>query len=157
MIERGACSPTAVVLEKLATALSVPLGSLFEPTELERAQPVSRRRDQRPWTDPGSGYVRRTVSPLHWPSPIRIVEIEFPAAGTVAYETAERAPAIEQQVWVLDGELDVTVGHDQHHLARGDCLAMRVDRPITFSNPSAKTTRYAVVNVTMPGSGRSAW
>jgi len=154
MIERGACSPTAVVLEKLATALSVPVGSLFEPVEAERPDPVSRRGDQGEWTDPGSGYRRRSVSPPHWPSPIRIADIEFPPGAVVAYDTGEREPLIEQQVWVLDGTLEVTVGSDRHRLSRGDCLAMRVDRPISFSNRSRTTTRYAVVNVTVPAHPR---
>jgi transcriptional regulator with XRE-family HTH domain len=150
MIERGTCSPTAVVLEKLATALSVPLGSLFEPAGPDRLDPVSRHDDQPSWTDPGSGYVRRAVSPPHWPSPIRIVEVAFPPGAVVAYETAEREPAIEQQVWVIDGVIEVTIGDERYRLMRGDCLAMRVDRPVTFSNPSSSSTRYAVVNVTVP-------
>lgn len=154
MIERSACSATAVVLEKLATALSVPVGSLFEPVELEPPDPVSRRREQAEWTDPGSGYRRRIVSPLHWPSPIRIVDIEFPPGAVVAYETAEREPVIEQQVWVIDGALEVVVGDERHHLSRGDCLAMRIDRPIAFANHSARTARYAVVNVTVPTNPR---
>jgi transcriptional regulator with XRE-family HTH domain len=154
MIERAACSPTAVVLDKLATALAVPLGALFEPAEVERTDPVSRRADQRPWTDPGSGYMRRSVSPSHWPSTIRIVEVEFPPDAAVAYETAEREPQIEQQVWVLEGELDVIVGDDHHRLEVGDCLAMQLDRPITFSNASDTVTRYVVVNVSVPNGAR---
>jgi len=45
LIERGESSPTAVVLEKLATGLGVPLASLFD-APAAPADPVSRRKDQ---------------------------------------------------------------------------------------------------------------
>src|SRR5262245_33627073 len=64
LIERGESSPTAVVLERLATALGVTLASLFDPpADGVASGPVSRRKDQVEWTDPQSGYVRRNVSP----------------------------------------------------------------------------------------------
>src|SRR5690349_11828550 len=60
LIERGESSPTAVVLEKIAAALNVTLGSLFEPpanASRVATEPVSRRKDQQQWQDPGSGYI----------------------------------------------------------------------------------------------------
>src|SRR5438034_6620590 len=78
LIERGESSPTAVVLEKLATGLGVPLASLFD-APAATADPVSRRKDQVEWRDPASGYVRRNVSPPGFPSPLQIVEVVFPA------------------------------------------------------------------------------
>jgi len=154
-IERGATSPTAVVLEKLATALSVPLGWLFEPTEgPEKPSPLVRRADQARWRDPGSGYVRRAVSPPHWPSPIRITEVDFPAGAVVAYETAERDPSVFQQIWVLAGTIKVTLGPESYRLETGDCLAMRLQQPITYRNPTARAARYAVVNVSEPVAAR---
>src|SRR5690242_13281623 len=61
LIERGESSATAVVLEKLAAGLGVPLASLFDaPGAAAGAatsnSPVSRRADQPQWQDPGSGY-----------------------------------------------------------------------------------------------------
>ena len=45
LVERGETSPTAVVLEKLATALGVSLASLFDAPSAS-AEPVSRRASQ---------------------------------------------------------------------------------------------------------------
>lgn len=150
-IERCATSPTAVVLEKLATGLDVPLASLFDaPPERESPSPIARRSALPRWRDPESGYLRRDVSPPGWPSPIRIVEVEFPAGATVSYETADREVTIHQQVWVLAGQIEVTVGEDTHRLEPGDCLAMRIDQPITYRNRTARSARYAVVIVTEP-------
>src|SRR5262245_30169384 len=100
LIERGESSPTAVVLEKLAAGLGVTLASLFDaPAAAARtsAGPVARRRDQPQWQDPGSGYVRRNVSPPGVPQPMQIVEVEFPPGARVAFETGGREVREEQQ------------------------------------------------------------
>jgi transcriptional regulator with XRE-family HTH domain len=147
VIERGESSPTAVVLAKLAAGLSVSMASLFETPQPE-AEPMARRADQRSWQDPESGYVRRNVSPSGVASPIHIVEVSFPPQARVAYETGAPQVKVHQQVWVLDGSLEVTVGEDRYRLATGDCLAMVLDRPIVFHNPTRKVTRYVVVTAT---------
>jgi transcriptional regulator with XRE-family HTH domain len=154
-IERATTSPTAVVLEKLAAGLDVPLASLFDaPAGHEPAGPVARRADQPTWTDPQSGYRRRQLSPPGWPSPVQLVEIDFPAGAAVAYETAGRDVDIDQQVWVLDGRIEVTVGPATHLLDAGDCVAMRLDQPIAFRNPTDQAARYAVVVVSRPRPAR---
>jgi transcriptional regulator with XRE-family HTH domain len=155
LVERGESSPTAVVLEKLATGLGVMLASMFDTPAADRAAgaPVARRAHQPEWQDPASGYVRRNVSPPGVPQPMHIVDVRFPAGGRVAFETGARAARVFQQVWVIEGAIDVTVGRDRHSLREGDCLAMELDRPTMFHNPTRKTTRYAVVFAEDP-SGR---
>jgi transcriptional regulator with XRE-family HTH domain len=147
LVERGETSATAVVLERLATGLGVPLARLFdEPAgRSAKAQPVARGQEQPRWRDPASGYVRRNVSPALFPSPIRIVEVHFPAGARVSYETGARDVEVHQQVWVLSGRLELTVGRMRYRLAAGDCLAMRLDAPIVFANRTRSATRYAVV------------
>lgn len=148
VIERGESSPTAVVLEKLATGLGVTLAALFDaPPSTAPPSPVARRADQPEWRDPASGYVRRNVSPPAMPLPMRIVEVRFPAGGRVAFDNGMPA---HQQVWMLDGTMDVTAGADRHRLHAGDCLAMQLDRPTTFHNPTRKAARYAVVIASEP-------
>lgn len=144
LIERGESSPTAVVLEKLATGLGVPLAALFD-APAAPADPVSRRKDQVEWRDPASGYVRRNVSPPGFPSPLHIVEVAFPAGARVAYETGPRPGVTHQQIWVLQGALEVTLGKERYELGSGDCLAMVLDRPITYRNRSTRPARYAVI------------
>jgi transcriptional regulator with XRE-family HTH domain len=150
LVERGESSPTAVLLEKLASALDVTLASLFDipPSAEPPAGPLARRKEQPEWRDPGSGYVRRNVSPPGAPQPMRIVDVRFPAGARVAFDNAARdateAP-LHQQVWVLQGSMDVTVGDERHRLREGDCLAMRLDHPTVFHNPTRTSARYAVV------------
>ncbi|HBU88792.1 MAG TPA: transcriptional regulator, partial [Acinetobacter sp.] len=60
LIERGEASPTAVVLEKLANGLGVPLTQLFDvPQNNQSPQPLIRRTQQSEWKDPETGYIRR--------------------------------------------------------------------------------------------------
>lgn len=146
LIERGESSPTAVVLEKLATGLGVSLATLFE-APAAPPHPVSRRADQIEWRDPASGYLRRNVSPGGFPSPIQIVEVIFPAGERVAYETAARPGVTHQQIWVLEGMIQVMLGDEDFELRPGDCLAMVLDRPITYRNPTQRPARYCVVIV----------
>lgn len=146
LIERGESSPTAVVLEKLATGLGVSLATLFE-APAAPPHPVSRRADQIEWRDPASGYRRRNVSPGGFPSPIQIVEVIFPAGERVAYETAARPGVTHQQIWVLEGMIQVMLGDEDFELRPGDCLAMVLDRPITYRNPTQRPARYCVVIV----------
>ncbi len=149
-VERGQSSPTAVVLEKLSVGLGVPLASLFDLPH-PAASPVSRSVDQVSWSDPQTGYTRRNVSPAA--SPIRLVEVSFPAGARIAYETAARQPRVHQLVWVLEGSIDIATGEQRHRLKPGDCLAMVLDRPVSFHNPTRKPARYAVVITSEPPHG----
>jgi transcriptional regulator with XRE-family HTH domain len=144
LIERGESSPTAVVLEKIATGLGVPLATLFDDASAP-PDPVSRRADRTPWRDPQSGYVRRNISPANFPSPIRIVDVALPAGARVAYETGTREVGIHQQIWVRQGSIEVTFGKVTYRLARDDCLAMKLDQPTAFRNRTRKPARYVVV------------
>jgi transcriptional regulator with XRE-family HTH domain len=152
LIERGQSSPTAVVLDKLATGLGVTVASLFEVDNaraVAEASPLVRVADQPVWTDPASGYVRRNVSPPA-PSPIQLVDVVFPAGQRVAYETAAREGEVHQQVWLIEGAMEITVGDVPWRLEPGDCLAMRLNQPIAYRNPTRKPARYLVALVAQP-------
>lgn len=146
LIERGASSPTAVVLEKVATGLGVPLATLFD--DLGSPPDPVARGERASWRDPDSGYVRRNISPGGFPSPIRIVEVLLPPGARVAYETSAHEPRIHQQIWVQEGSIEVTLGNVVHKLAADDCLAMRLDEPIAYRNRTRKPARYVVVIAT---------
>ena len=145
LIERGETSPTAVVLEKLASGLRVPLAALFDDPALP-VTPVSRRDDRVVWRDPESGYLRRNISPASFPSSIHLVEVTLPPGARVAYESASLHD-VDQQVWVQEGRVEVKVGETTHHLADDDCLAMTLAGPIAYANRTRKPVRYIVAIV----------
>ena len=144
LIERGQSSPTAVVLDKLSSALGVSVASMFETGDAPAAPPpLVRVADQPVWADPASGYLRRNVSPPG-ASPLQLVDVVFPAGQRVSFETSERDADIHQLVWMIDGVMEIAHGSEQWQLHAGDCLAMRLDAPIRFHNPGTQAARYLV-------------
>lgn len=148
VIERAESSPTASVLDRLAAALGVTIATLFAEAKRPNAAPVARAADQPLWSDPETGYVRRNLSPAGFPSAIELVEVTLPPGARVAYDTGSRLSVIDQQIWVIAGAIAITVGDTTHDLATGDCLAMRLDRPITFRNRTGAPARYMVALTT---------
>ena len=150
LIERAESSPTATVLDKIAAGLGVPLASLFGRVDDDASSPVARHAEQAVWRDPSSGYERRSVSPDGARSPLRIVEVSFPPGARVAFETGARERVVHQQVWMLEGTIELALGSDCHQLEAGDCLALTLDRPTMFHNPTDEVARYAVIVVAEP-------
>lgn len=150
LIERAEASPTAALLDKIAGALGVPLASLFEEDGVGAPDPISRARDRTPWRDPETGYIRRNISPANFPAPLQIVDVVLPAGARVAYDTPARETSIHQQIWVQEGQIEVTVGRTTHRIAEDDCLAMELDGPIAFRNAKRTAARYVVVIATSP-------
>jgi len=142
LIERAQSSPTAHILDRLAAALGVTLASLFTDAGQPGASPVARRGDQLSWRDPETGYVRRNLSPPGVASPLELVEVVLPSGARVTYDGVARSAPVDQQILLLAGTLEVSVGAQAHRLDPGDCLAMRVDGPTAFCNPGPGEARY---------------
>ncbi|MDH4417925.1 MAG: XRE family transcriptional regulator [Acidovorax sp.] len=159
LIERGESSPTAAVLDKLAIGLGVALASFFDDSAdggdgsegaegMKPPSPHISAADQPQWQDPASGYVRRRLSPSA-PSPLQLVEVVFPPGQRVALDSAVPGADIHQQVWLLEGRMELTVGDTPWPLAAGDCLAMQLNQPIVFHNPGTTPARYLVALATV--------
>jgi len=149
LVERGETSPTAAVLEKLSAGLDTTIAGLFAAPAAtpEKRGPVARAADQAEWRDPASGYRRRNLTPAGLETPLQLVEVRFPAKARVSFDNHGRDTRIHQQVWILAGTMELTVGSDLHRLEAGDCLAMQLDRPLMFHNPADKPARYLVALV----------
>lgn len=148
LIERGETNPSAAVLARLAETLGIPLARLFRTEDPALDVPVLRIGSQPVWQDPVSGYVRRSLSPPGRRQML-LSEVEMPCGARVNYTNGERLAVVEQQVWVLAGELIMEVGPARHHLSPGDCIAMGLGQTTSFSNPGPVPARYlvAVANV----------
>lgn len=149
LIERGESSPTAAVLDKLASALGVALAALFEDKGApdDAPSPLARVAEQAVWTDPASGYMRRSLSPAA-PSPLQLVDVVFPPGQRVAYDSVPHNADIHQQVWMIEGAMDISAGEQHWRLEAGDTLAMRLDRHIVYHNPTRNHARYLVALTT---------
>nr|WP_294864761.1 XRE family transcriptional regulator [uncultured Pseudogulbenkiania sp.] len=153
LIERAETSATAAVLNKLADALGVSLASLFsEEAEALVASPLSRAEEQPVWQDPASGYLRRQLSPPGYGSPIELAEVTFQPGQKVTFDNAMRSIVTHQQIWMLDGEMDITAEGRTWHLQPGDCLAMVLGQQIVFHNPTSRSARYLIALTATPSS-----
>jgi len=147
LIERGETSPTAVILEKLAEGLGVEFASLFDgPAATGDTQRgvVLRREDQVEWSDPASGYLRRNLSPPGIDQPLQLVEVVFPPGERVIFDAGPRNDVVCQQIWLLEGEMEIGTGTDLHRLHAGDCLARHQHSNTVYHNPGAVPARYVV-------------
>ena len=150
LIERGASSPTATILDKLAASLGVTLATLFAEEKRADAAALSRRSSQLTWHDPGTGCMRRNLSPPAFDSPIELVEVVMPPRAQVAYDSPPRRRETHQQIWVLAGTVEIMIDKATHVLSKGDCLAMLLDGPITFRNSGNKESRHLVALAKRP-------
>lgn len=148
-IESGKASPTAVVLNKLSIGLGVLLPTLigagdYKEPRLNLRHPVVARKAQPIWQDPDSGYQRRTLTPATADTPLQLSEIHFPAGARVTFENAFGEAKVHQQIWMLEGQMDIHLGEQLAHLRSGDCMSMTLEAPIRFHNPGTKDARYLV-------------
>lgn len=140
-IERGQAQPTAALLARLSGALGMTLSELIATAE-GPAERVARGDQQPVWTDPGTGYTRRAVSPPG-STLLQLVEVELPGRTRVAMPK-ESYLFIDQQIWVLAGRLRFTEGSEVHDLRTGDCLQLGEPQACIFHNPERGACRYLV-------------
>ncbi|SKA96207.1 transcriptional regulator, XRE family with cupin sensor [Agreia bicolorata] len=140
-IERSDVQPTAALLARLSAGLGLTLSELIVQAESDGSR-LQYRDDQKIWTDPETGYSRRSLSPSE-STALELVEVTLPPGAVVAYP-AEAYRFIDQQIWVIEGSLDFTEGADLHELRAGDCLALGEPVDCTFFNPGAMDCRYLV-------------
>jgi transcriptional regulator with XRE-family HTH domain len=141
-IERGESSATAQLLNRLCSGLGITLSGLFARAD-PPASPLSRRAGQAVWQDPGSGYVRRRVSPASTDGVLDLVDVELPPGANLTFDMPEFR-GTDQLVYVLEGRLAMLLGDTPYEMAAGDCLHMRFETPHTFRNDAAEPARYLV-------------
>lgn len=141
-IERGASSPTALVLGKLAAALGLTISSLLS-RPVDMSAGVLRDRDRARWTDPSTGYQRRQVvaSPAF---SVDVTEVILPPGASVAYPAGSFS-FTRHVIWVLDGALTFREGDAVHELVAGDRLILGAAADCEYRNESERDCRYCVL------------
>ncbi len=142
-LERADTSPSAALLGRLCTAYGRTMSRLLAEVEAEPAR-LLPAAEQPMWTDPETGYVRRSVSPPAAGFDAELVEARLPPGADIAY-AAPGVAGLEQHVWVLGGALELTVEGVVHRLSPGDCLRFRLFGSTRFRAPAAEGAHYALV------------
>ncbi|WP_181448708.1 helix-turn-helix domain-containing protein [Nonomuraea aridisoli] len=138
-VERGAKTPTVLVLDRLATALGTSISRLLDEPAHEAVR-VLRHAEQRVLRDP-SGWERRVLSPV-----LDEVEFEFMRTtlgpGVDAGEFAPHAPGSREYLAVESGSLRLTINGRPYALAAGDSAYYPGDCRHSFANDATTDCVY---------------
>lgn len=142
-IERGEAMPTTSILGKLAEALDVSISQMIGGQQ--GAKPLLTRRDQQPvFNEPGTGFTRRSLSPLYHGRGVDFVMNTLPA-GKKSGTFPSHRPGVEEHLYVQSGTLTVAVGDERHELSAGDFLFYPADREHRFENPGSEEVTFFIV------------
>jgi transcriptional regulator with XRE-family HTH domain len=139
-LEHGEVSPTAAVLGRLCAAFGVTMSNLLAQVEGQAAAFVPRAA-QPEWTDPATGFRRRSVSPPAAGLAAELLEGRLPVGAQIAYPGPPRA-GLEHHLYLLEGDLEVSVEGVTHRLAAGDALRYRLFGASAFHAPGPGAARY---------------
>jgi transcriptional regulator with XRE-family HTH domain len=144
-LERAEISPTASLLGRLCAAYERTMSQLLAEVESEPPQQVRADR-QAVWRDETSGFIRRSVSPPHPGLRGEVVEGRLRPGADISYDEPP-VPGLEQHIWVLEGELEITAGSGVHEVRVGDCLRFRLWGRSRFRCLGPDPVRYALLIV----------
>src|SRR5205823_3055121 len=133
-IERGIAAPSIDTVRRLASALQVPVFSLF--LEEPDNGMVVRRDQRRIVRYPGSGATREVLSPT-LSGRMVLLWVTFPP-GEDGREPVRHVG--EESVVVVRGTLQVDIGDQQVVLAECDSMTFDSDAPHAFRNTSNEVT-----------------
>jgi len=141
-LETGAANPTRAVLDKVATALSVPIEELTSaPRASGRLYPRDALRERRQ----GDGSVRQLL-PDSIPG-VLIDRMELPPDGRIP--GVPHMPGTREYFTCETGEVVVTVAGEPFRVRRGEVLTFRGDQRHSYRNPGRTTAvGYSVVLLT---------
>ena len=140
-IERGEVSPTAVVLSRLAAAFGLTLAGFLLKAE-DGGGPMVRYADQPEWSDPQTKYLRRQLF-AKTGHPIDLTQIEFPPGQRITFPSAAFG-ARSHLIWIIAGEIVVTVGGSAYQLGLGDSLGINKPAEVSFKNDTDSPCTYVV-------------
>jgi len=144
-LENADVSPTASVLGKLAAAYGLTISRLLHLVEDDFA-PLIRRDLQPVWSDPSTGFKRRSVSPPAQTLAGEVLECTLEPGARIAYDQPPRR-GLEHHLVLIEGRLDITVDGQSHALHPGDCLRYQLFGASAFATPADTGAKYILVVV----------
>jgi transcriptional regulator with XRE-family HTH domain len=145
-VERGAKTPTVVVLARIADGLGLALTQLLAAVEPERVL-LRRARDQEVIDEPG-GWRRTVLTPVVPGVNFEWIRTTLPAhcdaGGFPAY-----APGSHEFVAVSAGTLHLTVGDREYRLDAGDSIYFPADAAHGYANHADVPCVYDVAALIM--------
>ncbi len=135
-LENGRVSPTVATLSRLVSAMGETMATLFQ--EPPGTHPTVVRADERHRMR-SRGVLDSQVTP-GWASSLEILEsVVDPGQGSSSRLHTHAGD--EECVLVLEGELDLWLGSERHHLEAGDSATFECRSPHRWRNPSGQPSR----------------
>ena len=147
-IEAGLTSPTAVMLAKLAEGMTVSLSSLLR-GDMGPPVHIQQAAEQPIYSDPKTGLVRRTLSPVSPDALVEIVHNSLPARKTTGKFPAH-ALGTQEHIVVQTGKIEVTVGKRTFTLQAGDAAQFAADSEHSIRNVGTKKAEWLLVIHSLP-------
>jgi transcriptional regulator with XRE-family HTH domain len=142
-VENGQASPSISSMERIASALGVTMGEFFRAAEKQHL-PVVRASER---IGLSSGWSRAKIESLGASQPGRKLEgvvIVIQPGGTSGKDAY---PLSSEQIAVIfEGELELTLGDEEHKLWRGDSATLRAGVPRRWRNVSDKPAQVMIVS-----------
>ncbi|MGI5397213.1 helix-turn-helix domain-containing protein [Streptomyces sp. CA-251251] len=146
-VERGAKTPSVLVLDRLATALGTSIARLLD--EPVRPDVVVLAGDRQQVVRDPAGWERRILSPV-----LPDIEFEFMRTtlepGVDAGEFSPHAPGSHEYVAVEQGCLRLTIDGVTHRLKAGDAAYFPGNRRHAFANDFADACVYYLAMALAP-------
>lgn len=144
-VERGVASPSVASLQRIARGLGLTIAELF--TTVEGAGRVVRAGQRRHVTYAALGAVDEFLTPATATRIQLILSTIQPGGGTG--DEAYTHDSDEEVVLVLEGELDLWVADEHHHLEAGDTITYSSRLPHRNTNRGS-TVAKVLFSITPP-------
>jgi transcriptional regulator with XRE-family HTH domain len=135
-LENGRVSPTVATLARLVAAMGETMATLFQEPSGSHESVV--RRDDRHLMR-SKGVLDSQVTP-GWAKRLEILE-SLVEPGQGSSSRLHTHAGDEECLLVLEGELDLWLGDDRHHLEPGDSATFDCRTPHRWRNPSDARSR----------------
>jgi transcriptional regulator with XRE-family HTH domain len=135
-LENGRVSPTVATLARLVSAMGETMATLFQEPPGSR-ETVVRRSERHLMRS--RGVLDSQVTP-GWAKRLEILE-SLVEPGQGSSDLLHTHAGDEECVLVLEGELDLYLGADRHHLETGDSATFDCRTPHRWRNPSTEPSR----------------
>lgn len=142
-VENGQASPSISSMERIAHSLGVTMGEFFRATEVSHPSVV--RAGER--TGLTSEWSQAEIEALGHSQPGRQLEgviVTIRPGGTSGKRP--HAHLHDQIAVMLQGELELTLGDEEHTLSSGDSATVRAGTPRRWRNVSAEPAQVLIVS-----------
>lgn len=149
-IELGKSVPTIKTLFRITGALELPFAALMA-TAAPDGPKVLRRAGSKTLASQDGSFTSRALFPFEGERKVEFYELRL--APRSAEHAEAHAPGTRENLVVAQGALRLTVGAEQHQLARGDAIVFAADVPHVYENPGGVPSLMYLVMTYAEGVG----